>query len=91
MAKYKYKYRIYGRAEIGGSHVEIDKEVWANGSSQAFLFLSKRIQGEGAAEGLEQTVFLGHCEIDEIRVSTPAPIKHVEQKQLEIFEIHNAP
>lgn len=91
MAKYKYKYKIYGEAEIGGCYVEINEIVWADGPNQAFLFLSKRIRGKGIEEGFEQTVFLGHCDIDRIKVSTPVLSKHVGQKQLEIFNIHNAP
>lgn len=92
MPKYKYKYRIYGEAKIGGCYIKIDKTVWANGPNQAFLFLNKRIKGKGMAEELEQTVFLGECDIDRIGgISTPVPNKHIEQEQLELFKIHNAP
>jgi len=42
MPKYKYKYRIYGEAEIGGCYIKIDKTVWANGPNQAFLFLRQK-------------------------------------------------
>ena len=43
----KYKYNIYGDAQIGGDFVEIDEFICANNPDQAFLALSRRIKREG--------------------------------------------
>ena len=70
----KYKYNIYGNAEIGGEFVEINKFICADNPSQAILALSKRLKREGKKkreEWEERAVFLGNCDIVRIGILPP--------------------
>ena len=101
----KYKYNIYGIAEIGGDFVEIDEFICSSDPNQALLALSKRLKREGKKkreEWEERVVFLGNCDIDRIGTLPPDKLNkilpHKKRKrgeQLALFisyyTSHNAP
>jgi len=102
----KYKYNIYGHAQIGGDFVEIDEFICANNPNQALLSLSKRLKREGKEkreEWEERAVFLGNCDIDCIETLSPDKVdrilpykKRKRGEQLPLFisyytSQHNAP
>jgi len=102
----KYKYNIYGHAQIGGNFVEINKFICANNPNQALLALSKRLKRDGKKkreEWEERAVFLGNCDIDCIETLSPDKVdrilpykKRKRGEQLPLFisyytSQHNAP